>query len=52
MLIGFGGAATKPQQHHARLSGEVCFHDGVSGFSRGAPIENVGQPAKVYGESA
>jgi hypothetical protein len=49
---GLGNAPTNPQLGHARRSGETRFHDGVSDFSRGAPIEKVGQHGMVDGDSA
>ena len=52
MLTGLGNAATNPQLYHALRSGEARFHDGVTDFSYGAPIEKVGQHATVDGDSA
>jgi hypothetical protein len=52
MTTGLGNAAAKPLPRHAWRSSEARFHDGVADFSRGPPIENVGQHATVDGDSA
>ena len=52
MTTGLDNAAANPLPHHAWRSGEARCHDGVSGFSTGSPIENVGQHATVDGASA
>ncbi len=52
MTSGLGNAAANPLLHHAWRSWEARRHDGVSGFSTGSPIENVGQHATVDGASA
>lgn len=52
MTTGLDIAAANPLPHHALRSGEARCHDGVSGFSPGSPIENVGQHATVDGASA